>query len=66
MSPRKPDLRKGDRHDTERNRPVILRLPAVLFDRLTAHVQRTGETKQAFIVQAVRERLDREENPSPQ
>ena len=62
--PRKPDTRGGDRHDV----PLIgLRLPGPktdedLYGRLMAYLERTGQSKNAVVTQAVREYLDRAED----
>jgi len=57
---RKPDTRKGDRHDPKRT-GVSLRLSPALLARLDAIAAKTGGKRHDLIVTAVEEYLDRAE-----
>ena len=55
---------QSDRH---KNDPVSIRIePPELRARLDAHLKRTGQSRNAFVVQAIQDRLAKEETADRQ
>lgn len=48
---------QADRHDEP---PTSVRFPGDVFKRLAERIAETGASRSAFIIEAVREKLDRE------